>query len=1468
MLGELRKTSHSQPLMEDCPLSFAKKLSAFVFGQKKPTGKIESSTQRRCQLEVMEPRVVLSADPVVVGVTYFEADSGSDATPDYFEVTFQGGSPTTRLTSFTINGDQDLSGGRSRGDIIFDHNGLGADKFHPFKFEAGRSQGVTAADIVSVAISNDGLSLTVTVRDFQAGDRFGFSIDVDEVEKNGKIDMIVSGLEMEGTWVTANFADAHYTFREKVINVIDNDPFNQTPEQTTGQFYDYYNELFRVGSELAGKKLDLRADNDMGERDRTSGAVTVYELSPKPVVISGQVYHDENLNCERDSSEHGIGNVTINLQRLNPQTGNYETVATTKTDQNGRYVFGENLGLPPGSYRLVQVQPEGYLDVAAVAGSVAGVNRGDVLPDANGNQNIITNIHIPLGGTAATNYDFKEVRPAAISGTVWHDRNDDGRIDSGEEGLANVLIQVTRVGWKDASIKDPFANTSPIFVRTDSNGRYQVEGLPPGIYEVVQINTYPGETSPLTGYIDGKDSLGLVGGQANGSLQNDRFTNVLLCADDRGVQYNFGELKPVSISGYVSVTNRDGHCVDPSDPAYRPIAGVTMHLFDLSGSLVASTQTNANGFYEFGDLRNGTYTVVQVQPDGFLSGPEKPGSVNGQTVGTIAGLNRISNITMTSGQSGLRYDFCEHEPARISGKVWHDLNNDGIRDAHEPRIGGVLVQLFDDQGAKIAETRTDAEGCYEFTNLPKGTYTVKQVQPSHFVDGKDSLGIVNGVSSGEKYNDEFRNIVVCYGDQGSNYDFGELLHSSISGFVYADADGNCVYDVTKGDRPIANVELILRDIQGNEIGRTKTDANGKYEFNGLLPGSYSVHQIQPDGYFSQGQKPGKVEGLGDGPGSTSSNLISEITIISGQRLVEYNFCEALPAAIHGRVWEDGPAFETQDGLVPTNYRDLRDGIFQAGIDKPIAGVKLQLYFFNTEDSLNPRAVTLADVLPEFYVHLGNNPNATIYTFTDANGNYSFEGLRAGNYIVLQEQPTGYVDANNVVGSTTGFVFNSSSSAQQAPQSLLMTFSQGQIMDMIANIQVNAGGISVQNNFTEVRSLKVEPPPPPDDPRWWPGNDPTPRMGNPTPPGAPLAGYGGLAGSQPGIFTRLIGTINNVQFEVPMGGQAYTWHLSVINAGQPRELQTEEERQSIWLQASMISSNDWNRFDMDAGEWSFATLNGNSISELDYRFIFGATDGLPVVGDFDGDGISEVGIFKDGFWLIDINRSGTWDKDDLMVRLGDLADTPVVGDWDGDGKDDIGIYGPMWHRDPEAIAREPGLPNPENRPHTTAKNVPAVGEEAVNGARSMKLTSFGRQRTDAIDHVFGIDEQRYTPVTGDWNGNGIRSIGTFNNGSWRLDVNGDGRLDEHDKVIQFGRTGDIPIVGDFNGDGIDQIGVFRDGTWIIDSNGNHREDADDLRILYGKASDIPVVGDWNGDGVSDLGLYRSTSTIDVSDPDLR
>jgi hypothetical protein len=69
--------------------------------------------------------------------------------------------------------------------------------------------------------------------------------------------------------------------------------------------------------------------------------------------------------------------------------------------------------------------------------------------------------------------------------------------------------------------------------------------------------------------------------------------------------------------------------------------------------------------------------------------------------------------------------------------------------------------------------------------------------------------------------------------------------------------------------------------------------------------------------------------------------------------------------------------------------------------------------------------------------------------------------------------------------------------------------------------------------------------------------------------------------------------------------------------------------------------------------------------------------IPVVGDWTGDGITKIGIYRQGSWYLDKNGNGQWDGcavDICVESFGGLPmDKPVVGDWTGDGIAKIGIY---------------------------------------------------------------------------------------------------------------------------------------------------------------------------------------------------
>jgi hypothetical protein len=209
-------------------------------------------------------------------------------------------------------------------------------------------------------------------------------------------------------------------------------------------------------------------------------------------------------------------------------------------------------------------------------------------------------------------------------------------------------------------------------------------------------------------------------------------------------------------------------------------------------------------------------------------------------------------------------------------------------------------------------------------------------------------------------------------------------------------------------------------------------------------------------------------------------------------------------------------------------------------------------------------------------------------------------------------------------------------------------------------------------------------------------------------------------------------------------------------------------------------------------------------------VFGWNGATPVVGDWNGDGKTEIGVYNKGGWWLDTNGNGVYDSKDAFFFFGWDGATPVVGDWNGDGKDEVGVYNlGAWFRD-------------------------------INGNRTWDTTD------QAAVMFYGWNGA--TPTSGDWNGDGVDEVGVYNLGAWFRDVNGNNQWDTPDQaaVTFYGWAGAKPVVGDWNADGKDDLGVYNLGYWFRDMNGNNQWDAPDQAAImqFGWDGAAPVVGNWS------------------------
>lgn len=517
-----------------------------------------------------------------------------------------------------------------------------------------------------------------------------------------------------------------------------------------------------------------------------------------------------------------------------------------------------------------------------------------------------------------------------ISGYVYYDINNDGIYQTGTETpIANSSIEL-----RDANGVVVGSTT------TDANGFYKFEtdtahpGTNTDLTKTVNLPTTPTQTNySLTGQVDKFDaSLGqlqsidiIYGGSITSKIDAENFSltsesdisgtvsgNITLTApgvnDTQTIAAPAGT--PFHAKQYDGITDYTGdsggtlgeHTATGSKTV--TLTGAAMNDYIGSGQVNLTTATvatsNAQGggnldvrirstgvstitvvyhYKAYDCLAPGDYKIVQTQqPPGFLDGKEsKDGTVIPNTVGTD-----FINVTLTNTDL-VNNNFGEVKQTRLSGHVWYDEDNDGVREANEAPIPGTIITL-EGPGGPLTKT-TDAAGFYEFTDLAAGTYTVKETQPAGYLDGKDNAGTVNGVVRGTVVNDQIQSITLQNGDDSINNDFGEIKPASIAGHVWFDANNDGVRAPTEAPIPGTTVTLTGFNDLGPVNLSMQTNAAGEYKFSDLRPGTYALNETQPAGY-ADGQ-----DAIGTPGGTPGNDVFSNIQLPVGFDGINNDFGE-------------------------------------------------------------------------------------------------------------------------------------------------------------------------------------------------------------------------------------------------------------------------------------------------------------------------------------------------------------------------------------------------------------------------------------------------------------------------------------------------------------------------------------------------------------------------------------------------
>ncbi len=385
--------------------------------------------------------------------------------------------------------------------------------------------------------------------------------------------------------------------------------------------------------------------------------------------------------------------------------------------------------------------------------------------------------------------------------------------------------------------------------------------------------------------------------------------------------------------------------------------------------------------------------------------------------------------------------LCNSAPIEIGNYVWFDANQNGIQDANEQPLAGVVVTLTDAAGNPIlvggnpVTATTDAQGRYVFSSNAAGStasfiYNVPFVQNTAYqvrIDttqpnlagyslttpnvgggtGAPAVRDSNGVTSGN-----FAIANVTTGTAGQNnhtIDFGFYTQPySLGNRVWFDdgRGGGTANDGIQNGTEIGidGVTVNLLNSLGNVIATTVTTAGGYYRFDNLAPGSYTV-EIPASNFVSPTGVLAGMTSSADAPTSATPNNDVDrddngVNLVGGG--VRSNPIQlGPPGPLEPTTTTDlGPGDTT---LLPTGRSNLTVD-FGFFLTPPVTTYSLGNRVWadnNDSGTIDGGERGVGGVVLNLYPVTGGVPAATpIRTLTtDANGYYLFDNLPPGDYVV-------------------------------------------------------------------------------------------------------------------------------------------------------------------------------------------------------------------------------------------------------------------------------------------------------------------------------------------------------------------------------------------------------------------------------------------------------------------------------------
>ena len=574
----------------------------------------------------------------------------------------------------------------------------------------------------------------------------------------------------------------------------------------------------------------------------------------REATIEGMAFLDANYNGIYDAGEATLAGVEVEVSKLNG-----DKVADVETGEDG--VFRAT-SLRSGEYKVRVILPTGgYTFTATVDRDTAG---NWFKARSGRRENTVDGVTVQAGETVQM--QVGAILPGTISGVCYLDDNFSGVKDKHEKAVSGLTVNLLDE-----------QGTVIAAARTNNKGAYTFEDLTPGAYQL-SMNAKAGYAFTRLG------EQNVFVNQSAGAGATEAF---FLALGETRDGMDAGMILPGVVQGTVFADANDNGVQDEGETG---LAGTVVKLMSENGAEFEAT-LDETGAYKFDAVMPGHYYVRYELPEDTVFASVQNG---GNAVTGEQGVGASEWFDFATAQQKDMPLVGGVTLGRVNGVTFEDHDGSGTRDDGDALLAGAVLTLTPSRkDLQELTCTTGPDGSFAFEGLHPDTYTLSVTFPEGKVLTRAS-GFTLPLVPGENAQQVKLNLAM--GERYEGQELGAVTPASVRGVLWLDENNDGRMDA--GERtPKDEIITVVDENTGRIFATLKTDENGAFAVEGLVPGSYTFRYSLNSVTLAAPQ--------GDSTFAQANGVLQQaVTVREGDSVDGLKAGIVMYTSIGGKVWLD------------------------------------------------------------------------------------------------------------------------------------------------------------------------------------------------------------------------------------------------------------------------------------------------------------------------------------------------------------------------------------------------------------------------------------------------------------------------------------------------------------------------------------------------------------------------------------